>query len=483
MKKVLQSPAMIYVWGMLYVLLAAFFIWKDLSYFALGSVGLLMAYFAVFQTEKMFLALAFFTPLSVNIEEWTEGLGMFLPTEPLLFGLLVFILMMELRRPLIPKHVWRHPIVISAGVYCVWLLLTTITSEHPLASFKFLIAKLWFFVPMLLLGPVVFAKEKNIRRFVVLFVAGLAAAVIYTILHHAQYGFGEKEGHWVMFPFFKDHTIYGATVALGFMLILGLYFSKKQPPLTVAILLLGIVVIGLGLYFSYTRAAWLSVIGSMVIGLLIKLQVKFSYLAGLTVFVGALLFVTWDDIQMELERNKQEHTTEDFAEKLQSATNVTTDASNLERLNRWACAWEMFKSRPVVGFGPGTYAFEYARFQQPENLTIISTNFGDAGNAHSEYLGPLCETGLPGLICVLTLITFLFYRGIMLYNRLDPANTEWRTFVLFLIMAVSTYFIHGFLNNYLDTDKAAVPIWGMAAMFIALEQRFLSAAAVPKRQG
>ena len=28
-----------------------------------------------------------------------------------------------------------------------------------------------------------------------------------------------------------------------------------------------------------------------------------------------------------------------------------------------------------------------------KDLTIISTNFGDGGNAHSEYLSPLAEQG------------------------------------------------------------------------------------------
>jgi putative inorganic carbon (HCO3(-)) transporter len=41
-------------------------------------------------------------------------------------------------------------------------------------------------------------------------------------------------------------------------------------------------------------------------------------------------------------------------------------------------------------------------------------------------------------------------------------------------MALTTYFVHGFLNNYLDTDKAAVPVWGIAAIFIALEQALKS---------
>ena len=129
----------------------------------------------------------------------------------------------------------------------------------------------------------------------------------------------------------------------------------------------------------------------------------------------------------------------------------------------------MFQERPVFGFGPGTYAFEYARFQDPENLTIISTNFGNLGNAHSEYLGPLSETGLPGLITFLVLIGCLFYKGITLYLDWPTEDNEIKQLLFFMILALASYFIHGFLNNYLDTDKACVPIWGIAAIFIALE--------------
>jgi hypothetical protein len=38
-----------------------------------------------------------------------------------------------------------------------------------------------------------------------------------------------------------------------------------------------------------------------------------------------------------------------------------------------------------------------------------------------------------------------------------------------MILALVTYFVHGLLNNYLDTDKAAVPVYGMIAAIIALE--------------
>ena len=132
-----------------------------------------------------------------------------------------------------------------------------------------------------------------------------------------------------------------------------------------------------------------------------------------------------------------------------------------------------------MGYGPGTYAFEYAPFQRPENLTIISTNFGDMGNAHSEYLGALAETGLIGMLSFIGIVAALFYTGITLYHQLPKENKEDRVLVLSTIMALSTYFIHAFLNNYLDTDKAAVPIWAICAMWLVYEKE-LALTADPK---
>jgi len=258
-------------------------------------------------------------------------------------------------------------------------------------------------------------------------------------------------------------------VAFTLPLIVGLYLSKKHSPLIQATLIFLFVVNLIALYFSYTRAAWLSIIAALGILGVIYFRVKLSLLVSLTLILGSILFFSWDKIQMELARNKYEHTTEEFGERFQSAANVSTDASNLERLNRWSCAIQMFQERPLVGFGPGTYAFQYARFQEPENLTIISTNFGDAGNAHSEYLGPLSEMGILGLVSMLLIVTAIFYKGITLYYKWPNEDKEMKVIIMAMILSLSTYFIHGFLNNYLDTDKAAVPIWGFSAAFIALE--------------
>ena len=455
--------------SLLYVAFSCYLVWNDQAYLTLAPIGMLAVYAAIYYSQWSFMTLAFLTPLSINIEEYTEGFGLFIPTEPILFGLMMLLILRQLQGQTFEKHIWRHPIIWAVGFYLIWTFITSISSTHPMASFKFLLAKLWFVIPILLFGPSVFKKKERINTFIWLLCIGMVIVISYTLVVHASYAFGEKEGHWVMWPFFKDHTIYGATVAFVTPCVFGLYFSKKHEPLTQVTLLIMMAITVIGLYYSYSRAAWLTVIAALMVLAAIKLRIKFSLIAGGLVIVGSLLFFSWDRIQMELERNKYEHTTEEFGEKLQSATNVTTDASNLERLNRWSCAIAMFQERPFFGFGPGTYAFEYARYQKAENLTIISTNFGNMGNAHSEYLGPMAEMGILGLVAMLLIVSAIFYKSITLYYKWPEKDKQMRTLILTMILALVTYFVHGVLNNYLDTDKASVPIWGFCAAFIALE--------------
>ena len=91
-----------------------------------------------------------------------------------------------------------------------------------------------------------------------------------------------------------------------------------------------------------------------------------------------------------LSTNDQD-SSDNLVEHFSSLSNITTDASNMERINRWKCALKMFKEKPILGWGPSTYQFNYAPYQISSDKTIISTNFGDGGNAHSEYLGILSE--------------------------------------------------------------------------------------------
>ncbi len=48
-------------------------------------------------------------------------------------------------------------------------------------------------------------------------------------------------------------------------------------------------------------------------------------------------------------------------------------------------------------------------------------------------------------------------------------NKERKIIATFLLLGLITYFVHGFLNNYSDSDKVGVMIWGFMAGLVALE--------------
>ncbi len=430
-------------------------------------VILAIVYLAIFRLDNLFWLVVFCAPLSINLDQYDlGGIGLFLPTEPILFGLLAILSLKQLFRKY-NSEIWNQPLIIALMAYFVWLFFTSVTSQQPLVSFKFLLSKLWLTIPVIHFGLLLFKQTKNIKKYIWLFLISLSIVIVYTLIRHASYGFSEEAGHWVMSPFFKDHTSYGAIIALMLPVLFAFFQLSEKETTTRFLLMLLIVIFLIGLYYSYTRAAWASVVGGIGVWALIKCKIKLKYLIVLLLVGATYLGTNFIDISYSLQKNESEHATEDLGERIESMSNISTDASNVERINRWVSAIRMFEEKPIVGFGPGTYAFEYAPYQDPDKLSIISTNFGDLGNAHSEYLGPLAETGFIGLLTVLIIVFIIFYKSITLYYRIT--DKELKTIVLSLIVGLSTYFAHGVLNNYLDTDKASIPVWGFCAIIMAIE--------------
>ncbi len=444
----------------------AIFIYNEIYWFNLLPLALVVIAFAFLSLEKLLLFIVFFTPLSVNLEQLEFGLGMALPTEPLMFGAMLIFFLRTFYEKDFDIKILKHPITIAIIVNLVWVALTVFTSKLQVVSFKHFVAKMWFVVCFYFIATQIFREQKNILRFFWLYIIPLALVVIYTMFQHAQHNFEEKPAHWVMQPFFKDHTSYGAILAMFFPFIIGSFFSKKINGLKKVFSILLFSIITIGLVFSYTRAAWISIIIALGIFFIYFFRIRFHTIAiGFTLLLTLFLFFQ-NDIFNSLEKNKQESSS-DFAQHAQSVTNIASDASNLERLNRWNCALRMFAENPVFGTGPGTYQFLYSPYQHSSELTIISTKFGDAGNAHSEYLGPLAESGIFGALTFLALIICMYVSASKLYFRLK--ERELKIIVLTTILGFSTYVIHGILNNFLDTDKASVPFWGFIAVIVAVE--------------
>lgn len=438
---------------------------KDIYWFFLLPLALIVFYYYMVALDKVLLIITFLTPLAVNISDMEMGLGISLPTEPLMFGVLLVFIANLIFENKYDKQLANHPISYVIYLSLLWMLFTTLTSELPIVSLKYLLSRLWFVIPFFFVATLVFSKIENIRKFLWLYLGAMVIVIGYTLVMHSKYGFEEDAGHWVMSPFYNDHTAYGAALAMFFPVALGFMFYPKLSKAARFIAFVVFIILIVAIILSYTRAAWISLIVAAAVFLAVILKIRFYWIAIVAAVVISVLVIFQQQIIDRLEKNKQDSSA-NFVEHIQSIYNISSDASNLERINRWQAAIRMFDDRPLVGWGPGTYQFVYAPYQRSKEKTIISTNLGDKGNAHSEYLGPLAEMGFPGMLIFLLLLIVVIYQGLKVYKY---GNREVKFLSMMLTLGLVTYFAHGILNNFLDTDKLSVPFWGFIAGIVALD--------------
>lgn len=448
--------------GVLVLLVNGFAVMKELPIIPLITAVAFLVYVVIFRVDLAMYLMAFSTPFSIIFSHKEIHLGLSLPAEAFMIAISLMFLFRILYDLRLDRRLLTHPISIALYVYLLWMLLTCITSELPVVSFKFWASKLWFTTSCYwMLMVLAQGDHAKAIRFFNCYAAALAIVVLITTIKHAGSGFDKHYAHWVMSPFYNDHTAYGAVLAF-FLPITACCFFLPGNNLFRRIFYASLTALfTLALYLSFSRAAWISLVIAIGVWVILKLRIKFSWVVVGGLIIGGFLYFYADDILYKMSRNSQDSSTS-FVEHIQSMSNISTDASNVERLNRWNSAFSMIRERPVLGWGPGTYQFEYAPYQKSKYKTIISTNFGDGGNAHSEYIGPCAETGIPGALTVVVMFIIVLYTGLRTYNHThDPYD---RLLALMMTLALVTYFVHGGLNNFLDTDKLSLPFWGAFAV-------------------
>ncbi len=459
----------VYILTIIFIIVNSFLITQEFYFFNILPFVILIVLFAVFSLQKLVFIIVFLTPLSIPLRDLVKDLefDMFLPTEPLLFGVLILFTLKLLVEKKFDKKVFYHPISIAIYVNLIWIFMTSLTSTMPLVSFKFLVTRLWFLAAFYFIATQIFKNIENIKKYVWLYTIPLLMVITYAITRHLEYGLiDQKASNSVMTPFYNDHTSYGAILAFYIPILIGFAFSETYSKNFKTIIWIVVSILIFATVLSYTRAAWISLIGVLGVFIAVKLKIKFRTVLIMIASILILFFAFQKQILMSLEENTQDSTA-DLSKHVQSISNISTDASNLERINRWKCAFRMFEKKPFFGWGPGTYQFQYAPFQLSSEKTIISTNYGNMGNAHSEYIGPLAESGIFGSLTFLAIVITTLYTGLMI--RRKTLNKEVRLLSLIFTLGLITYYLHGFLNNFLDTDKASVPFWGFTAILVALD--------------
>jgi O-antigen ligase len=431
----------------------------------LGWVG----YLSLKNFRYCWYAGVFFVPLSQTLD--FESVSITVPSDFLAIFLMGVVF---LRVPLWKSDFFKmaqHPILLSFFFYYLWMGITIFTSQIPIVSLKYFLNTSWYFWGFCAFSILLFREEKELDNWIRTLVLPLSIVILWTLFHHAQNGFSHQSAYRIMQPFYKEHTAYAASLTFFFFFFLyqlrtgglkgGILFS---PAFYMVILLT------LALLFSYTRGSWVGILVASGMMLLLHLwkrwrQVILPIGGAITLF---LLFNLSNEILYSLRQSSSSsESQQNLIERMRSIVNLSTDASNLERINRWIAAHNMIEDRPITGMGPGTFAMIYSGYQLSEFQTDISTNRGDQGTAHSEYFLVASEMGIPGLFFFfLFVLTSLYYSA---KGYLNAKSLRSKFLYLFSFGNLVAYYTHGIVNNFLDQDKVAIPFYITIALTVALD--------------
>ncbi|HEU4717858.1 MAG TPA: O-antigen ligase family protein, partial [Bacteroidia bacterium] len=428
-----------------------------------------VAYMLIFRKGWLNGLLLFLVPLSVPVGA-DNGFVIDLPGEALTGLLAVSAFCAVLFYPARFREIIRHPLVLIALAEIAWMVACSSFSADPLVSFKRSIVRMAYVSVFMILFSSWLSEERNRSRFILLYAIGCIFPVINTEINHSTLGFLPLTAYWASRPFFNDHTLYGA--CLAFLLPSLVIFSVRRKIFGLsgwkyaAVVLLTFFMC-VAEWLSFSRAAWVSLVIAAVFAVLVRARVRLWMVVSFLLVFVSLIFFNRDYLSGLAQRDDSVSSKGTITEHILSVANIQTDASNVERINRWNCAIRMAEERPLTGFGPGMYQFEYGRFQLKTDMTHISTYTGDRGHAHSEFFNALSETGFPGLIIVVVIMfTAIGYGLRVIYHSKTEKE---RLVVLGVLLGLVSFYVHGFFNAFLDTDKMAILVFGSMAVILATD--------------
>ena len=416
-----------------------------------SALGIQLLAFGVYQRDRLeaiIYGAAIIAPVSIKYS--LPFADLYLPIEFLTAAIAIIVVF----QILLSNQLW---LVKKFPFPILWLLSFlpgAIYSEMPAVSMKFW-ALNGLFVLAFYYGCILLAQRK-IGFPLIPFLISLIPASAAGILHFIQYDFNPVTISGIFKPFFYSHTMFGAVMAF----LTGIAFGKIRANKWWGI----VVFFGVGLtIFSGSRAALWSLVFMVLFYSLI--QLKRLYRLVLPVIATVIFLGLGGATKLGEQFSHNNYESHDpqasLVEKSMSVTNLNTDVSNIERLNRWVSALRMFDERPFTGFGPGTYQFTYLPFQEKRfanRLTVTNPDSpppGSGGTAHSELLLQLSENGIGTPLLFLFLWLRWIYLGFFIAHK--------RQIHIPLLLGLITYFFHMQFNNFLNQSVFAFLFWGTAA--------------------
>lgn len=413
--------------------------------------GVLLLYLTVVDFRKVWFLLLFLMAFSVEVS-LPGGLGTDLPNEPLMVLLTPIYLVYVIREARHLKGDFiRHPLSLLILLHLGWIFLTTATSGDFVISLKWMLAKTWYIIPFYFMTGSFIKTHRDAKKMMWALFVPLLLVLILTLVRHAMIGFSFEEVNYVMKPFFRNHVNYAAISVLFLPVLWFLRYDYRLFSRQRIFIGFGIIVFLAAVQFSYTRAAYVTLILSIGAYFIIRFKLM-RYVTGL-IIIGLIaglthLFANNKFLDYAPDFNKTvSHTNFD---NLLEATAKGEDISTMERVYRWVAGYYMVLEKPLVGFGPGSFYSQYKGYTVTSFKTYVSRN-EEKSTVHCYYLLVFAEQGVPGGLIFLVLVFAVLLYGEKIYH--ETLLPERRRMVMAMLLVFIIIGALNLINDLIEADK------------------------------
>lgn len=423
----------------------------------------------LYRTENLFWVLIVCLPLSTEINI-TSFLGIDFPDEVILMLLTVFLIAKTVYQPsFFPSSILKHPLFLIVTLQLVWALVCTVFSVNMLLSFKFCLAKVWYIIPFLVLPQFVLKNETSFKKLSIFFLIPMLLVVLQCLVRHALTGFSFEGIKSTLSPFFRNHVNYSAMLVCLLAVLACVKSLTHKHNHYIKWINTGLVIGLVGLFFAYSRGAWLALFtGVFAIYIIRKKLMAKAIVISLMALMVIVGWLSTNNHYLRFSPNfEQTIFHDDLGEHLKSTTSLK-DLSNAERFYRWVAGAKMFIAKPITGFGPNTFYDNYKNFTVNQFKTYVSDN-PEHSSVHNYFLLLAIEQGFIGLFLFCVLIFGMLMQTQYLYHNLQ-SNFYKKIALTTGAIIVMILTING-MSDMIETDKIGSLFWLCLGVIILLTSK------------
>jgi len=401
--------------------------------------------------------------------DFNKKLSTDFPTEFVSIALTgIFWILWIVHRPKFLNYLWNHKLFWGLIAIWIWSVISALQAVQVLISVKYVLAKVWYITSFFIFTYYMIQSNVDIKKIFWTIFIPLLLTAIYGFMRTAFGNFSFEFTNEYSLPFYDNHVIYATTMTLmlPWVYVARHWYSKGS--LTRILLDLSIPFLLIAIYFSYTRACYLALIGGLVFVFLLKIRkLVLGYILAVSLVTSVLFVFSYDYFYLRLAPDYNTTVMHDEFKDHLISTFYGKDASSMERLNMWISVFRMYQKKPIAGYGPNNFPSTYKPYSVMYFKTWVSDNVLNL-SCHNYFWLLLAEQGIVGLLLFVLFIGFVLYQIQKTYHQSQSHFAKPLLASLAAVMGI--FLVILFFNDLIETNKNGSLFYIFLALLVKLQQ-------------